>query len=196
MKIAVLIRKENSNLANEYYIKGIERFSGEVVLIKDSYDIKEVESLLKGVNGILLTGGDEVGPLDFYLIEYAINNNLKLLGICQGMQSMALYGSNDKLISINNSSHNSDKKYVHSVYLKPGKLMRLLDKDKLLVNSHHLQTVKNSYKFIVSGYSNDGLIEVVEGCRDTFQVGVQWHPERMLDYDVDSRKILEKFVSS
>ena len=112
------------------------------------------------------------------------------------MQSMALYGSNDKLIPINNSSHNSDKKYVHSVYLKPGKLMRLLDKDKLLVNSHHLQTVKNSYKFIVSGYSNDGLIEVVEGCRDTFQVGVQWHPERMLDYDVDSRKILEEFVSS
>ena len=55
---------------------------------------------------------------------------------------------------------------------------------------------KNSYKFIVSGYSNDGLIEVVEGCKDIFQVGVQWHPERMLDYDVDSRKILENFVSS
>lgn len=54
MKIAVLIRKENSDLANEYYIKGIERFLGEVVLIKDSYDIKEVESFLKGVNGILL----------------------------------------------------------------------------------------------------------------------------------------------
>lgn len=196
MKIAVLIRKENSDLANEYYIKGIERFSGEVVLIKDSYDIKEVESLLKDVNGILLTGGDEVGPLDFYLIEYAINNNLKLLGICQGMQSIALYGSNDELIPINNSSHSSDEKYVHSVYLKPGKLMRLLGKDKLLVNSHHFQTVKNSYKFIISGYSNDGLIEVVEGCGDIFRIGVQWHPERMLDYDVDSRKILEEFVSS
>lgn len=196
MKIAVLIRKENLDLANEYYIKGIERFSGEVVLIKDSYDIKEVESLLKDVNGILLTGGDEVGPLDFYLIEYAINNNLKLLGICQGMQSMALYGSNDELIPINNSSHSSDEKYVHSVYLKTGKLMRLLGKDKLLVNSHHFQTVKNSYKFIVSGYSNDGLIEVVEGCEDIFRIGVQWHPERMLDYDVDSRKILEEFVSS
>ena len=112
------------------------------------------------------------------------------------MQSMAIYGSNDKLISINNSSHSSDEKYVHSVYLKPGKLMRLLGKDKLLVNSHHLQTVKNSYKFIVFGYSNDGLIEVVEGWKDIFQIGVQWHPERMLDYDVNSRKILEEFVSS
>ncbi len=109
---------------------------------------------------------------------------------------MAIYGSNDKLISINNSSHSSDEKYVHSVYLKPGKLMRLLGKDKLLVNSHHLQTVKNSYKFIVFGYSNDGLIEVVEGWKDIFQIGVQWHPERMLDYDVNSRKILEEFVSS
>ena len=79
-----------------------------------------MESLLKGVNGIfLIIDGAEVWLLAFYLIEYAINNNLKLHGICQGMQSMVLYGNNDKLISINNSSHSSDEKYVHSVYLKP-----------------------------------------------------------------------------
>lgn len=195
MKIAVLIRKENTSLANEYYIKGIERFSGEVVLIRDDYDILKVKLLLKDVSGILLTGGDDIGPLDFYLIEYAIENNLKLLGICQGMQSMALYGSTDKLISINNSNHSRNDNYVHQVNLSDGKLKRLLGKECLFVNSHHLQTVKSSYNFVVTGYSDDGLIEALESDNDIFQIGVQWHPERMLDYDLDSRKILEAFVN-
>ena len=63
-----------------------------------------------------------------------------------------------------------------------------------MVNSHHLQTVSKSVLFKVVGYSDDGLIEAVEGKDDVFQVGVQWHPERMLEYDEGSCKLLERFV--
>lgn len=193
--IGVLIRRENTSLANKYYVEAIERFGGEVILIYDGDSGEVLDDKLRKVKGILLTGGDDVGPLDFYLIKYALENNLKLLGICQGMQSMALYGSNDLLVSIGNFDHKSDNEYVHYVNLSDSRLYGIIRKRRILVNSHHLQTVKKSHLFRVVGYSDDLLIEAVESDNDVFQIGVQWHPERMLDYDINSRRLLKKFVS-
>lgn len=194
MKVGILIRKENSSLENKYYVDAIKKFGGDVVFIRDDFSIDLIKCLLKGVSGILLTGGDSVGPIDFYLIEYALNNRLRLLGICQGMQSMALYGSNDKLVEIGNLSHKESEGYAHCIYLKDGKLKTIFGTDKIQVNSHHIQTVKNSYYFSITGYSDDNLIEAIENGDDIFQIGVQWHPERMIDYDSYSRKIFENFI--
>lgn len=194
--IGVLIRRENSDVANEYYIRGIENFGGKVILINDNDSRKELEDKLSRVDGILLTGGDDVGPIDFYLISYALENKLKLLGICQGMQSMCLYGSSLGLISIGNDSHKRNEGYVHVVTLSDDALKEIFGNSRIMVNSHHLQTVSRSCLFRVVGYSDDGLIEAVEGDGPVFQVGVQWHPERMLEYDEGSRKLLERFVKS
>lgn len=194
--IGVLIRRENSDVANEYYVKGIEKFGGTVILINDNDSRKELEDKLSRVDGILLTGGDDVGPIDFYLISYALENKLKLLGICQGMQSMCLYGSSLGLIPIGNDSHKRDEGYVHGVTLSDGVLREVFGMSKVMVNSHHLQTISNSHLFRVVGYSDDGLIEAIEGNNGVFQIGVQWHPERMLEYDSWSRDLLETFVKS
>lgn len=194
--IGVLIRRENSDVANEYYVKGIEKFGGTVILINDNDSRKELEDKLSRVDGILLTGGDDVGPIDFYLISYALENKLKLLGICQGMQSMCLYGSSLGLIPIGNDSHKRNEGYVHGVTLSDGALKEIFGNSRIMVNSHHLQTVSRSCLFRVVGYSDDGLIEAVEGDGPVFQVGVQWHPERMLEYDSWSRDLLETFVKS
>lgn len=193
--IGVLIRRENTSLANKYYVEAIERFGGEVVLIDDGDSREVLDYKLKMVTGILLTGGDDVGPLDFYLIKYALENNLKLLGICQGMQSMALYGSDDTLVSIKNFNHKREEGYVHYVNFSDGRLARIMKKKRIRVNSHHLQTVKMSHLFSAVGYSDDLLIEAIESNNDIFQIGVQWHPERMLDYDINSRKLIKEFVS-
>lgn len=194
--IGILIRRENSDIANEYYIRGIENFGGKVILINDNDSRKELEDKLSSVDGILLTGGDDVGPIDFYLISYALENKLKLLGICQGMQSMCLYGSSLGLIPIGNDSHKRNEGYVHGVTLDEGVLRELFGTSKIMVNSHHLQTISNSHLFRVVGYSDDGLIEAIEGNNGVFQIGVQWHPERMLEYDSWSRDLLETFVKS
>lgn len=194
--IGVLIRRENSDVANEYYVKGIEKFGGTVILINDNDSRKELEDKLSRVDGILLTGGDDVGPIDFYLISYVLENKLKLLGICQGMQSMCLYGSSLGLIPIGNDSHKRDEGYVHGVTLSDSALKEIFGNFRIMVNSHHLQTISNSHLFRVVGYSDDGLIEAIEGNNGVFQIGVQWHPERMLEYDSWSRDLLETFVKS
>ena len=192
--IGVLIRRENTSLANKYYVAAIEKFGGEVILINDNDTKDVVDDKLKQIDGILLTGGDEVGPIDYYLISYALKNKLKLISICQGMQSMCLYGSSLKLISIGNDSHKKEEGYVHGVTLDEGLLRELFGTSKIMVNSHHLQTISKSVLFRVVGYSDDNLIEAVEGDNEVFQVGVQWHPERMLEYDEGSCRLLERFV--
>ena len=188
------MREENNGYANECYRSAIERFGGEIVECNYNNHYEDLLGMLSSVDGVLLTGGDDKGPLDDYLIKYAINNNLPLFGICQGMQSMCLYGSSLKLISIGNDSHKKEEGYVHGVTLDEGLLRELFGTSKIMVNSHHLQTISKSVLFRVVGYSDDNLIEAVEGDNEVFQVGVQWHPERMLEYDEGSCRLLERFV--
>ncbi len=196
MNILLLIREESSNNNINNYIRAIELYNGNVIKIKDNIDINCLLKILKNIDGILLTGGDKVGRLDYFLIKYAIDNNLKLLGICQGMQSMALYGSEDSLVEIGNLSHNKYKNYCHNVKLSDSKLKEILNKEVVEVNSYHKQKVLNSYYFKVVGMSDDGIIEAVESNNNIFQIGLQWHPEKMIDYDNNSKLIFDYFINS
>lgn len=196
MNILLLIREESSNNNINNYIRAIELYNGNVIKIKDNIDINCLLKILKNIDGILLTGGDKVGRLDYFLIKYAIDNNLKLLGICQGMQSMALYGSEDSLVEIGNLSHNKYKNYCHYVKLSDSKLKEILNKEVVEVNSYHKQKVLNSNYFKIVGMSDDGIIEAVESNNNIFQIGLQWHPEKMIDYDNNSKLIFDYFINS
>lgn len=196
MNILLLIREESSNNNINNYIRAIELYNGNVIKIKDNIDINCLLKILKNIDGILLTGGDKVGRLDYFLIKYAIDNNLKLLGICQGMQSMALYGSEDSLVEIGNLSHNKYKNYCHNVKLSNSKLKDILNKEVVEVNSYHKQKVLNSNYFKIVGMSDDGIIEAVESNNNIFQIGLQWHPEKMIDYDNNSKLIFDYFINS
>ncbi len=196
MNILLLIREESSNNNINNYIRAIELYNGNVIKIKDNIDINCLLKILKNIDGILLTGGDKVGRLDYFLIKYAIDNNLKLLGICQGMQSMALYGSEDSLVEIGNLSHNKYKNYCHNVKLSDSKLKEILNKEVVEVNSYHKQKVLNSNYFKIVGMSDDGIIEAIESNNNIFQIGLQWHPEKMIDYDNNSKLIFDYFINS
>ena len=194
LNILLLIREESSykNILN--YINAIEMFGGTVYIVYDYENKDKVLKKLEIVDGILLPGGNNVGKLDFFLINYALVNKLKLLGICQGMQSMAIYSSNENIIRIGNYKHKQNEGYVHKVRLYDSKLKNLINKEELYVNSHHMETVTGSNYFRVVGISDDGLIEAIESDNNTFQLGIQWHPEKMIEYDLDSRIILSNFV--
>ncbi len=193
-KFLLLLRSENTEEENRYYIRAIEMFEGEVVFVRDtdSYDV--VLQVLDDVVGILLLGGYDVGRLDYFLISYAVSHQLRLLGICQGMQSMALWKSNNHLVSIGGDAHHQKEGYVHSVSLEDSRLQQILGSSQIKVNSYHYQTVLDSLCFRVVGKSFDGLIEAIEDSSQYFQIGLQWHPERMLEYDDVSRKLFLTFI--
>ena len=183
--VAVLNRMENSKEIDKYYLDAVKKFGGIPLLINESN-----LDLLKLCGGILLTGGDNKGNLDDYLIKYALDRKLPLLGICQGMQSMALYGTDNEL-----AKADYHYKVEHYINLNNSRLKEIIKEGRVLVNSYHHSKVISSKIFDVVAYSEDGLIEAVENKNHSFQIGVEWHPERMID-SLSSIRIFEEFIKN
>ena len=100
-KITIILSKASSN-----YIKWIE---DENIIILDAYTIKNTDSILALADGIILTGGEDINPLEYNdtsnikvcgkinfsrdtlerkLFDFAFKNKLPLVGVCRGMQMM------------------------------------------------------------------------------------------------------------
>lgn len=153
-----------------------------------SYDI----DFIKKCNGFILPGGD-FKTIDFLVIKYAYENNIPILGICLGMQSMGEY-FNGKLG--NTLFHYSKDNYAHDVIIdKTSKLFNILGNCIIKVNSRHKQRLINT-NIKVSAISKDGIIEAIEDKSKKFFIGVQWHPESMISYDKLEKKLLDSFIKS
>ena len=155
-------------------------------------------------DGLLIPGGYKWYEFDEFIYNYALEKNIPILGICVGMQMMCRIDQNRNSVcedtTIKNNTkinHNQrDKKYVHSVSIVDNtKLSKIINKNKIEVNSKHNYHVDRIVNLKISAYSFDGLIEAVEYENKKFVIGVQWHPETMLDYDDDANKIFDEFIN-
>jgi putative glutamine amidotransferase len=129
------------------------------------------------------------------VIDYFYKSNKPILGICLGMQTLAMYSVNKdreeakRIIKVidNGVDHwpfelyrDSDSQLAHKLKIdKNSKLYKILKEENLEVNSVHKCTITEVGRgFKVSAYSEDGLIEGIEyDGDDKFIVGVQFHPE-------------------
>lgn len=190
ISIGILKREENTKEENEFYKNAVLKYGARPVLI-DSSNLQ----LLEGCSGLILSGGEKKGPLDDLFIKYALKRKMPFLGICQGMQSMAVYNSDLEIVDSKTKIHAQlGVDYVHLVHLEKSKLQDIIQKENIMVNSHHTETVVDSKEFLVVGRSDDGLIEAIEHGEHPFQIGIQWHPERMLEFDQSANLLFEKFI--
>ena len=161
--------------------KNIIRYLGDKCSFIGIYDYnKEIDTeVLELCDGIIFTGGTDIFPYHYKVLEYAINRNIPVVGICMGEQIIGLYSKDRK---------EDDLKLVkghlgteHFVKVTPGSILEKIFGSRLKVNSRHnyvLEEVKEPFK--VSCTSEDGVIEGIEYTDDEhFIVGVQWHPEDM-----------------
>ena len=156
-------------------------------LVLDS-NYKEVINLC---DGIIFQGGDNLEEYDLDALNYCYEIDKPVLGICLGMQFMGLlFGG----VIIDIKNHKKKLQYAHSVRINENsKLYNILKTSDIKVNSRHKSAIKNT-KLKVAGLSNDGYIEALEAPNKKFFIGVQWHPENMVNYDNRQVNIFKRFI--
>lgn len=121
------------------------------------------------------------------MIEKALQKNIPVLGICGGEQilNVALGGTLYQHIpdeiphALEHKQAHTPGKSHHQVKIERETLLhRLLETEELFVNSAHHQAVKNPGPgVIVNAWAPDGVIEGIEAPTYKFCLGLQWHPE-------------------
>lgn len=184
MKYIGVIGRHNDNKItyNKEIIDVIYRYNCIPVCISlrfiEDYkmEFNMIKPLLDICDGFILQGGSEFYNIDMLIVKYLYNKNIPTLGICLGMQTMActFHGF---LGNIGN--HNSTDKYIHSVTIdENSKLYQIINEKSIQVNSRHNQYVVET-DLLKSSYSN--VIESIEDSSKKFFIGVQWHPESLMD---------------
>jgi putative glutamine amidotransferase len=126
------------------------------------------------------------------LCKKAAEKNIPMLGVCRGQQIMnvAAGGTLYQDIYVQHPGANGHSPRFapggfehHSVDIKSKtKLHCILGNGVVRVNSFHHQAVRDAAAgYTVGAYSKDGIIEAIESDELAFAVGVQWHPEVMMD---------------
>ena len=162
---------------NMKYLDGKCSYIG-LITYNNDFDINTVNLC----DGIIIQGGNKIYPYHFKILEYALKNNIPLLGICMGHQVIGLYSvgskNEDDLIRVDNHYSLRD---THNIMIKKDTLLYNLFGKIMDVNTRHLYKLEEVKKpFIISALSNDNVIEGIEYIDNKhFIVGVQFHPEDM-----------------
>jgi putative glutamine amidotransferase len=192
--------------ASDNYVNWIE---GDNIIILDACTIKNTDSILALADGIILTGGEDINPLQYNdtinfavcgdinyqrdtlekkLFDFAFKNKLPLVGVCRGMQMMnvasggSLYGDIPSEIGTT-VIHRNNGEVMHEIVLcDTSSLIFPAGTDTIMVNSWHHQGLKimpNHLRVIARSF--DGLPEavVMDKSEHPFMIAVQFHPERL-----------------
>ena len=158
------------------------------IVLDDNY-----KDILNICDGVIFQGGDNPEKLDYYALKYLYDIDKPVLGICLGMQEMGILFNGKLSKTIN---HKKTLKYVHGIKIdKTSKMYNILKKGYIKVNSRHKDSLVKTDLDIV-GISDDGKVEIIEDRNKTFFIGVQWHPESMIDYDETQNNIFKYFMNS
>nr|WP_290669036.1 gamma-glutamyl-gamma-aminobutyrate hydrolase family protein [Ardenticatena sp.] len=136
--------------------------------------------------------------LEIALVRAAVERDLPVLAICRGMQvlSVALGGTLVQHIPDevpHALEHRPEPLRVplprHRVRIEPtSRLAAILKTREIEANSGHHQAVQSvAAPLRIVAHAPDGVVEAVEVPTARFMVGVQWHPELLLDETVHRR---------
>ena len=212
-------------LLRDTYTNAVLQAGGMPVILPFTLDIAAVDDMLDCLDGLLLSGGGDVDPscygaqrepecgeptalrdaFEIMLIKKAKEKKMPILGICRGMQVLAVaYGGTliqdiPKEYGIVREMHYQAEpynQYWHEVLLeKEGLLSRITGVSSIMTNSMHHQAIRKLPEtFVIEGKSCEGIIEAVSDAENSSVLGVQFHPEYLVDGSEAARAIFRYFV--
>ena len=153
------------------------------ILIPNTLD--DVKSYISdvGIDGIILSGGDNVGQFperdktEKQILDYAVDKRFPVLGVCRGMQIINEYfGGN---VVVNDNDNHVGK--PHEIHIMDQRFSKLLEYENIKVNSFHNNIItKNNIGNKLQIFALSLHDNTVEGYyhSDLPIIGVMWHPER------------------
>ena len=187
------------------YAQAVQAAGGLALILPHGHD---PDATLEAVDGLLLSGGGDVDPRSYgaenlaakderldadaweiALVQAARARQLPVLGICRGMQVVAVAhgGRLDQEIA-GRAGHpdmapmTADQILAarHRVVIDPvSTLGAIYGASQRAVNTIHHQAVADAGALAVTATDGGGMIEGVEARDGSCVLGVQWHPEKL-----------------
>ncbi|RNL81125.1 gamma-glutamyl-gamma-aminobutyrate hydrolase family protein [Nocardioides marmorisolisilvae] len=190
------------------YALAVEAAGGTPVLLPPSLPYAEsAAAVVTRLDGLVISGGADVDPArygedalpttfrprpdrdawEWALLDAAYGRDLPVLGVCRGMQVMAVHagGTLDQhvpdLIGTETHDPGGDTFGDTTVRVAPGSRLETVLGGAEPVACHHHQSVREHPGFTAVAWADDGLLEAMEAPGDTLRIAVQWHPEVRAD---------------
>lgn len=186
----------------------------------------DMGSMLDIIDGLIIPGGDEdINPrfygqeivsdkvktnderaeFEIHLTKKALERNMPILGICNGLQVInVIFGGTliqhlpDRFNShINHEQPHPKNIPTHEIIIEPGSILSTMVSPgaEVTVNSTHHQAIDELGKGLsISAKAPDGVIEAVESKDHKFLIAVQWHSE-YLNSELDEN-LFKKLVEN
>lgn len=199
---------QSADLLPTVYARSIEAAGGVPVLLPPVEPSAEAAAaVVSRLDALVISGGADVSPAaygeephattttwrddrdawELALLAAAAPSTLPVLGVCRGMQVMAVHagGLLDQHVPdlVGHDEHNpgGDSFGATSVRVEPASRLASLVGATLTVHCHHHQSVRTHPGLTAAAWSGDGLLEAMEAPGERWWVAVQWHPEMVAD---------------
>ncbi len=187
------------------YAESVRAAGGIALLVppRPDADPDLAEAILDRVDGLVIAGGPDVDPrcygaapdphtqpphperdaTEIALVRAALRRGTPMLGICRGMQVMAVAGGGRLIQHLPDVVGHDGHAFApgtytdHPVRILPGTRLATILGEAVTVPSSHHQAVATHPGYLASAYAPDGTLEAMEMPGRPFRVGVQWHPE-------------------
>lgn len=185
------------------YADAVRAGGGVPVLLPPNLDAQDAAAAIDRLDGLVIGGGADVDPAryrqrpgehtagwrpdrdasELALLDAADRRALPTLGICRGMQLMAVHAGGSLAQHVPDDVGHEQHSPGPGVYgstvvaVQPGSRLAGIIGTELSVPCHHHQSVDAHPGFAAVARASDGLIEAMENRDRPFWLGVQWHPE-------------------
>ncbi len=200
-----------------YYAAVIRAGGLPVFLCPD--DPRRAEEILEGLDGVLMTGGDDIHPRmvgrragktpmtllpvrrERFVLRLARaiwEKDVPCLAVCLGSQALNLASGGDLVLDLPSEypgalDHSAGKR--HMVVPEPGSFLgRYWKMCPQRLKSHHHQAARKLGKdLVLEARGEDGVIEAFRHPGKRFLFGVQWHPELQFE-SLGGHPLLEALI--